>query len=125
MTRVAELYEAKPPCPRCAGLGGVHYLTCPALRLQAPPARDRAKTAPVSAGHVSNPDFGHDDCDCWGDYWDGIHELSCPALQGEEFRKAVAASWAALAKQRRNQRGRRPAPQVTGVRIPPPQERKP
>ncbi len=39
--------------------------------------------------------------------------------RGEEFRRQLRQALAARAKEKRNRRGRRPAPQVTGIRIDP------
>lgn len=45
MTAVAGQRPMMPPCPKCAGLGGVHWLTCATLRL--PPGwQDEAVTVP-------------------------------------------------------------------------------
>jgi hypothetical protein len=43
--------------------------------------------------------------------------------QGEEFLAEWRKRKAAWAKARRNRRGKRPVPQITGVRIPPEQDR--
>jgi hypothetical protein len=40
--------------------------------------------------------------------------------RGATFRAAWRKIRSARAKEKRNRRGRRPAPQVTGIRIPPP-----
>jgi hypothetical protein len=41
-------------------------------------------------------------------------------MTGEEFRAEIRKALAARARARRNQRGRRPRRQITGIRIQPP-----